>query len=96
MSTKCSSLSSYQIDERGQDVIEGGGLRRLERLEEWGKALGMLLIQGRKNIGPEALRVIVFLIQGNPGDQRMRGLQRLDPSREQHRFAEASGSTRPA
>jgi hypothetical protein len=62
-----------QIDECCQDKFQGWGLRRLQRLEQWAKALRLLSLQCGKNIRPEHLWVIVFLIQGEPGHQRLGG-----------------------
>src|SRR5260370_2676456 len=82
----------HKIAEGIQNVDEWRGFWRLQILEQGGKAFWLLLIQGRKGIGPEEARVIVLLVQGNPGYQRMASFQGLCPAREQHRFAKASGS----
>ncbi len=60
--------------------------------EQWLKAVGALHIQCGQDIGPEETRVIVFLVQGDPAEPQIRGLQRLCPGREEGGFAEASGS----
>src|SRR5437588_12798274 len=82
----------YQIAEGSQDVYQWWGFWRLEELEQWGKAFRLALIQGGEDVGPEEPRVIILFVQRHPCDQRMASLQSVCPGREQHRFAEASGS----
>src|SRR5260370_39185971 len=82
----------HKIDEYCQDGYQRWYLWRLQELEQWGKAFGLLLIQGGENIRPEEPRVIILLVQRHPCDQRMAWWQRFRPGTEQHRFAEASSS----
>src|SRR5438445_13249346 len=82
----------HKIAEGIQNIDEWWGFWRLQILEQGGKAFRLLLIQGGEDVGPEEARIIVLLTQGHPGYQRMVCWQGLCPAREQHRFAEASGS----
>ena len=71
---KCSrGCPAQQIEKRRQDVREWRGLWRLQILEQCSKAFGLLLIQGREDIGPEEPWFIIFLVQRDPGNPRMAG-----------------------
>ena len=72
--------------------MQGWSLRGLLRLKQRGKTLRLLLIQGREDIGPEELGVILLLIQRQPSHLSLGRWQGLSPSGKQGGLAEACGS----
>src|SRR5260370_26503308 len=61
----------HKMAEGIQNVDEWWSFRRLQILEQRGKAFWLLLIQGGEDVGPEEPRFIILLVQRHPGYQRM-------------------------
>ena len=94
---KLFASTGQAIDERLQDVAQWrfGRLLRLQIGQQLSTETWLHGIQCRERIGPEERRLIIVLVQGNPGHQgslRFHLWERLHPGREQGGLAEASGS----
>ena len=57
-----------QVNQLGEQGLERWGSWGLQLKEQRGKVLGVLGLQGRDDIGPEQVGVIIFLIQRQPAD----------------------------
>ncbi len=73
---------SQQIDQGRQQGLEGRWGLRLQVHEERLKAFGALHLQCGEDIGPEKAGFIVLLVQGDPAESSVAGLQRLCPGRK--------------
>ncbi len=91
---KLFASTGQAIDERLQDVAQWrcGRLLRLQIGQQLSTETWLHGIQCRERIGPEERRLIIVLVQGNPGHQGSLRFHRLHPGREQGGLAEASGS----
>ena len=78
------------IDERLQDGTQRWGLLCLQVGDKLRAEPRLLAVQFGEHIHPEQHRLIVSLIQGDPGYPRALWWERLYPGREQSRFNEAS------
>src|SRR5262245_15316849 len=78
--------SHYVVEHGCQDEVEGGWLRRLEQVEGILAELAVQHLNSANQIEPEARRIVVAFIEGNP---RHTPLALRDPGAEHGGLAKA-------